>query len=318
MPAKRNKIVYSLVTVTILLWGMLLLFETYLKQFPIFSNKFIVYFSSVVGVYNFDWYLIGWNLVLIIIALFIDLIFNGYAKSVFQKLFVKPGGQTVIIDFYYWLVSALNLAKAVSFVFTLGLAFYITEWLDLHFRFSLLSTFNNVYAQTFVLILCSDFKNYLRHFLSHKWNWYWNIHKLHHSATEMTLFTNYRHHFMEYAIMPFFDVALLIVLGAPFESFFIVGALMELHSILVHSNLNHKWGWVGKWVLVSPFAHRVHHSADSAHYNKNFGGFLIIWDRIFGTYLDCDKVPLIGLNEEFNRDIVSDSVKCLKDEFLIK
>jgi sterol desaturase/sphingolipid hydroxylase (fatty acid hydroxylase superfamily) len=59
---------------------------------------------------------------------------------------------------------------------------------------------------------------------------------------------------------------------------------MQLMVFMQHSKINSNWGFIGKYILVAPASHRVHHSNNPEHYGKNLGSILIIWDRIFGTY----------------------------------
>ena len=75
-----------------------------------------------------------------------------------------------------------------------------------------------------------------------------------------------------------------------------------VHGLLVHSNWEHDWGVIGKYVLVSPAAHRIHHSEKKQHFNKNFGGTFIFWDRLFGTYHSAEPVHVLGIpDNKFNK-----------------
>jgi sterol desaturase/sphingolipid hydroxylase (fatty acid hydroxylase superfamily) len=64
---------------------------------------------------------------------------------------------------------------------------------------------------------------------------------------------------------------------------------------LNHSQLDWNFGFVGRWILVSPAAHRLHHSGDPKHFGKNFGNSFIFWDRLFGTYHPPEAVTRFGL-----------------------
>jgi hypothetical protein len=57
---------------------------------------------------------------------------------------------------------------------------------------------------------------------------------------------------------------------------------LAIHNRFIHANLKINLGWLG-WLLASPQFHRVHHSADAAHRDKNFGRTLSIFDHLFGT-----------------------------------
>jgi sterol desaturase/sphingolipid hydroxylase (fatty acid hydroxylase superfamily) len=62
--------------------------------------------------------------------------------------------------------------------------------------------------------------------------------------------------------------------------------------------LPHPWtfGWIGKSIIVPPAAHILHHAKDPAYFNKNFGGVLPIWDRVFGTWILSTEIPEFGTN----------------------
>jgi sterol desaturase/sphingolipid hydroxylase (fatty acid hydroxylase superfamily) len=68
------------------------------------------------------------------------------------------------------------------------------------------------------------------------------------------------------------------MIGAPVSD-----STSMVYQLLVHSNIRSDWGWFGRWVLISPAAHRIHHSSKPEHYNKNIS-VLVIWDRLFGTW----------------------------------
>ena len=77
--------------------------------------------------------------------------------------------------------------------------------------------------------------------------------------------------------------------------------LREFYATLSHSGLNWNLGWIGKYILISPAAHRIHHSKADEHFNKNFGSFFIWWDLMFGTYHYTKESIEIGVeNSKFN------------------
>lgn len=74
---------------------------------------------------------------------------------------------------------------------------------------------------------------------------------------------------------------------------------------MVHSKYDWKWQWVD-YVLITPAAHRIHHSTAVEHYTRNLG-ILSIWDRLFGTYLPSKEAPLrygVSERENFNTESV--------------
>jgi len=67
-------------------------------------------------------------------------------------------------------------------------------------------------------------------------------------------------------------------------------------QIVNHSDFDWTYGWIGRWLLMSPGMHKVHHSNNPEHFNKNLGNLFVIWDRLFGTYQDVPSQPVaLGL-----------------------
>jgi hypothetical protein len=78
--------------------------------------------------------------------------------------------------------------------------------------------------------------------------------------------------------------------------------------LYLHINVSWDFGWFGRWVMVSPMFHRVHHLKDPKYHDANFGQFLAIWDRIFGTYMDPRKIENWELgvaDREFSRNYIT-------------
>ena len=74
-------------------------------------------------------------------------------------------------------------------------------------------------------------------------------------------------------------------------------------------------GWIGRWVLVSPVAHRIHHSDLPEHHDRNLGHVFIIWDRIFGTWYDGRVVnTTVGIvDNPYNREgMAADLLTCAR------
>lgn len=86
------------------------------------------------------------------------------------------------------------------------------------------------------------------------------------------------------------------------EIFVYIYLIKEYYDYLLHSDLKWNLGWFGKYILVSPTGHKIHHSNDERHFNKNFGTFFVWWDKLFGTYLYTNDEIIIGVkNTELNK-----------------
>jgi len=168
-----------------------------------------------------------------------------------------------------------------------------------------------------VFFLADDLTRFLLHRALHRVPRLWEIHKVHHSAEVLTPFTLYRSHPVEGLLYAIRDVLTIgPVVGVFFYlfrtrldamPFSILGmdALGFAFSFL-GANLRHSHVWlsygprVERW-LISPAQHQIHHSVDPRHYDRNYGTFLAVWDRLGGslTTTTAEPEPLVlGLPEE--------------------
>ncbi|UZR97783.1 sterol desaturase family protein [Chondrinema litorale] len=132
---------------------------------------------------------------------------------------------------------------------------------------------------TFVL---ADFIYYWFHRASHIWKPLWAFHLIHHSSLFMNLTTAYRLNWLSAIISPLFFVPLAII-GFPPDFIVVSYALNLLYQFFLHTEFVGKLGPL-EGIIDTPSAHRVHHGSNPLYIDKNFGGVLLIWDRIFGTY----------------------------------
>ena len=76
--------------------------------------------------------------------------------------------------------------------------------------------------------------------------------------------------------------------GVPPLVFAVVGLIDLLYQFWVHTQQVGRLGWFDRW-FCSPSNHRVHHAVNDPYIDKNYGGILIIWDRLFGTFVEEDR-----------------------------
>lgn len=151
---------------------------------------------------------------------------------------------------------------------------------------------------TVALFLAYEFAYWLDHWLSHKIPALWEFHKVHHSAESLSLLTNFRVHPVDTII--FYNLVALItglvaaivnhMLGRPIDAFRIGDTnLLVYISAIAITHVQHSHFWVrfgarGGRILLGPAHHQIHHSDHPAHHDRNFGGSLALWDRLFGTF----------------------------------
>jgi sterol desaturase/sphingolipid hydroxylase (fatty acid hydroxylase superfamily) len=152
-----------------------------------------------------------------------------------------------------------------------------------------------LYVRALTAILLSDFLVWFHHLIRHKVQLFWYFHSIHHSQRELNLFTDLRYHPVEYLISKaiiFIPIGMLkgtfpIVLGYVF--------FYQWYAKFEHGNVRTNMG-ILKYILVTPQSHRIHHSIEDRHCDKNFGGILSIWDYLFGTqYRNYDEYPECGV-----------------------
>jgi len=218
--------------------------------------------------------------------------------------------KSVQTDVVFFLLDAFNVFNLITVLFSFGICHVLARYIYEATHYDLILNISNPVLQFTVLFVIVDLKNYFSHFLFHKYQSLWRLHEFHHSATEFCMLTRYRGHFLEVALKRFIDVIPFAIFGASIESYFIIKAMSEIHQIALHSGYKSDWGWIGKFILVSPAAHWIHHSVDKMHYDKNFGNTFIVWDRLFRTYHPAEKKIELGVTDNaYNqRGVVKDVV----------
>lgn len=130
--------------------------------------------------------------------------------------------------------------------------------------------------------LLQDFCFYWYHRAGHEVRLMWAAHVNHHSSNHYNLSTALRQSWTEHLFGPLFWIPMAIV-GFPIEVLLAVEAASLLYQYVLHTELIRSLGPL-EWVLNTPSHHRVHHGRNLQYMDKNYGGILIIWDRMFGTF----------------------------------
>ena len=150
---------------------------------------------------------------------------------------------------------------------------------------------------TVALFLAYELGYWIDHYLAHNIPFLWEFHKVHHQAEVLSPLTNFRVHPVDSIV--FYNIQAVVMgitgglvnygFGEPLQSFTIAGsnALVLIFTYLV-GHLQHSHLWIvftGVWgrLFLSPAHHQIHHSTNPAHFNKNLGACLGVWDWLFGT-----------------------------------
>ena len=146
-------------------------------------------------------------------------------------------------------------------------------------------------------LLMYDFLYYWYHRAGHEVHLLWAAHVVHHSSEDYNLSTALRQTSSGFLFGWIFYLPMAL-LGIPLKVFVIVGLVDLLYQFWVHTELVGRLGWMDR-VFVTPSNHRVHHGQNDYCLDKNYGGILIVWDRLFGTFAPerTDEKILYGVRK---------------------
>ncbi len=150
----------------------------------------------------------------------------------------------------------------------------------------------NGYTALLVLLL-ADFIYYIEHFFAHKIRLLWLAHSVHHSSGMMNTATAFRFSLFDPVLSAVFHLP-LVLMGVNPILIFAAEVLVQAYQFWLHNEMVGKLGPI-EWLFNTPSHHRVHHGANAKYIDKNFGGILIIWDRMFGTFQKEEELPIYGL-----------------------
>jgi sterol desaturase/sphingolipid hydroxylase (fatty acid hydroxylase superfamily) len=225
---------------------------------------------------------------------------QGFVRSIFPKrILLHPSS---LIDMRLWALNGIVFTSAYGM---LGLSLFF--WRDAivvglthgfgphaptHWpAWTILTLATMLQVLAYELAYCSA------HYCFHKIPALWEFHKVHHSAEVMTTFTELRQHPVEViAFMNWIGLATGIAFGVMTYAFgpgvrpftLLDGNVLTMAFLLTYGHLRHTHMWiaftgVAGRILQSPAHHQLHHSANPAHFDKNLGFALAVWDWAFGT-----------------------------------
>jgi len=149
----------------------------------------------------------------------------------------------------------------------------------------------NTWFAWILAFLFIDFAGYWNHRLSHKINFFWNQHVIHHSSEEFNLACALRQSISN--LLGYYPILLFpaAILGVPYQIIAILGPAHLFAQFWYHTQHIGKMGWL-EYIIVTPSQHRVHHAINPEYIDKNLGQILCIWDRMFGTFQEeLENVP---------------------------
>jgi sterol desaturase/sphingolipid hydroxylase (fatty acid hydroxylase superfamily) len=190
-----------------------------------------------------------------------------------------------VFDGVFWAVALAMVAVAIQYGY------------ENYLRFMTIHAFADLppLARIVMALLVVDFSNWLRHYIKHKVWWLWVFHAVHHSQTELNFFSDARVHVGERLFNVMFVLLTMTMFGVEMPTQYYIALGLDYYRRIYHANIRLNLGPL-KYILVTPQAHRIHHSIETRHFDYNFGANLIIWDRLFGTlWTNYDEYPATGI-----------------------
>lgn len=232
--------------------------------------------------------------------LHVGLYFSAFAFDRFLFGPYKTGAKSAQLlkhDFFCSFLEIFNFRKAIANIATFGFIAAVYDNLPTIFSTGMYEGSPWVSAVLFLIVF--DFFLYWYHRLSHL-EPLWTQHRYHHSAEELNPLSDIRIHAISFPfllILVLLPTGLIVKIPPSILVPFFLG--LDFLSICAHSRWNTGYGWLGKYVFVSPRHHRLHHAAVPEKHS-NYGTYLVIWDRLFGTYRESHSAFRCKLGIEQN------------------
>ncbi len=134
-------------------------------------------------------------------------------------------------------------------------------------------------------LIIDDFFYYIKHFLYHKVRWMWGSHVVHHSSEHYNLTTALRQPWTNIISGSVFIHVPMVLLGFHPLMIVFVSAISLLYQFWIHTEAIDKMPKWFEFIFNTPSHHRVHHGRNPRYLDANYAGILIIWDRMFGTFV---------------------------------
>jgi len=186
-----------------------------------------------------------------------------------------------------------GIFQQVSLLFFGGLLLAAYVWMYHHLRLVDLGPHPALgWTVAFVGV---DFTYYWWHRASHRVGFLWAAHVVHHQSEDYNFAVALRQAVLTPITSLPFSLPLAL-LGVPPVAYVTAEALSTLYQFWIHTELVDKLGPLES-VINTPSHHRVHHARNPRYLDRNYGAVLIIWDRLFGTYVAEDERPIYGITK---------------------
>lgn len=201
-------------------------------------------------------------------------------------------------DFFNFNDTLANIScgavQIITALLSASILIQVYSYLYDHHRLTALTS-ASVYVKglcALALFLGVDFFYYWSHRFSHRVNVAWSGHGVHHQSEEYNLSVALRQSAFQVFFTWFFYLP-LAVLGFSKAWYVSVSSFVTMYQFWIHTRFIKTLGPL-EWVLNTPSHHRVHHAINGSYIDKNYAGTLIIWDRMFGSFVKEEHPCVYG------------------------
>jgi sterol desaturase/sphingolipid hydroxylase (fatty acid hydroxylase superfamily) len=165
------------------------------------------------------------------------------------------------------------------------------------YQFRLFNLDDNKWWYWIFLFVADDLSYYGFHRTAHNMNWFWASHVVHHSSRKYNLAAALRQTWTGNLTGSFLFWTWLPLLGFHPLWVMFMQQVSLIYQFWIHTETIHRLPAPIEFLFNTPSHHRVHHGSDIKYLDKNHGGILIIWDRLFGTFKKEEERPTYGLTK---------------------
>jgi alkylglycerol monooxygenase len=173
-----------------------------------------------------------------------------------------------------------------------GLALFLAAFAALHRHVAVVALPSSSITTYVIAIVAHDLAYYAFHRASHRVNILWAAHVVHHQSERYDFTVSLRQGSVATWVSYLFYAPLALLVDA--QVFLFVHAAYQVFQFFVHTRAIGTLGPL-EWLFATPSHHRVHHGSERRHIDRNYGGFFILFDRLFNTFTAEDREPRYGV-----------------------
>lgn len=163
---------------------------------------------------------------------------------------------------------------------------------DRYSNWGMLNYISNPASKALLSFLLLDLMLYCWHRTSHSFDGLWMFHKVHHNDPYLNVSTAFRLHIVELLIITMLKAAYIVLFGVDKAMVLTNEALLTMFIMFHHSNIAFYGEKRLGLVIIVPSLHRAHHSTERNEHDNNYGAVFSIWDRLFGTLIECEPAEI--------------------------